>query len=585
MSDAQQRFGSGRSVLRIEDDLLLRGQGCYTDDLPPEPGLEPPLRVCFVRSAYPHARIRHIDASAARALPGVVAVYTGADLVAAGVRPMAAPTGFRRVDGPQGSPERWPLAVERVRHVGEALAMVVAGTLEQARDAAEALEVDLEEQPMVVDLAAAVAPGAPRVSDGAPDNIAAEKRYGDAAAVQQAFAQAAHRVRLRIVNQRLAALTLEPRSVMAFVDPADGRLTLRMSTQMPSGIRQALSKDVLGIPRDRIRVTVGDVGGGFGLKGGMHPEDAAVAWAAWTLRRPVKWIAERSEEFLSAATGRDLDSDAELALDDRGRILALRLSTLANVGAYATPTGVAIALMIGPWVQTSVYDIARVDFHFKAVMTHTAPVGAYRGAGRPEAIHTMERLIDEAARQTGLDRIALRRINLITPQQMPYTNPMAQVYDSGRFERVMDQALALADWQGFALREQRSRQAGRWRGLGIATFLEWTGGNVFEERVTIQVRPEGVIEVFSAVNGMGQGIATSLAQLVVDVFDVPLSAVRIVMGDTDRGDGFGSAGSRSIFVGGSAVRVGSQRALDRARERAAAHLEAAVADLDYQAGR
>ena len=255
------------------------------------------------------------------------------------------------------------------------------------------------------------------------------------------------------------------------------------------------------------------------------------------------------------------------------------------MGAYATGTGVAIQLMIGPWVQTSVYDIPAIDFHFRSVLTNTMPVGAYRGAGRPEAIYIIERLLDEAARQTGIDRIELRRRNFIRPEQMPYRNPMAQVYDSGQFEKVMDAALVQADWQGFEARAQASGRAGLWRGLGIATFLEWTGGNVFQERVTVEVRADGTIEVFSAVNGMGQGIATTLAQLVVDVFGVPLDQVKVVLGDTDRGEGFGSAGSRSLFTGGSALKVGSQQALDQARALAAQALEASAEDIDYRGGR
>ncbi|MBA2675772.1 molybdopterin cofactor-binding domain-containing protein, partial [Ramlibacter sp.] len=416
-----------------------------------------------------------------------------------------------------------------------------------------------------------------------PGNIAAEARHGDAEAAAAAFAQAAHVVRLHIDNQRLVALALEPRSVLAW--PAeDGRLTLRLSSQMPSAVRNGLH-DVLGIPKDQLRVTVGDVGGGFGMKTGIYPEDAAVAWCAWTLKRPVKWIAERSEEFLSSTHGRDVATDAELALAADGRVLALRLRSHANVGAYATGVGVAIQLLIGPWVQTSVYDVPAIDFHFQAVLTHRAPTGAYRGAGRPEAIFTMERLMDEAARQTGIERIALRRRNFIRPGQMPYRNPMGQVYDSGEFERIMDSGLALADWNGFEARAAGSRARGKLRGLGIATFLEWTGGNAFEERVTVSVRADGVIEVFSAVNQMGQGIATTLAQLVVDVFGVPLDKVRVVLGDTDRGDGFGSAGSRSLFTGGSAMRLGSERVLDTARTLAASALEAAADDLAYEDGR
>jgi aerobic carbon-monoxide dehydrogenase large subunit len=579
--DNPTRFGSGRAVKRIEDDGLLKGIGQYTDDLAPVGQ----LRAIFVRSPYPHARIVAIDKGNAAAMPGVVQVVTGAELVQAGVQPIPTNPAFRRGDGsPVATADRRALAHERVRYVGEPVALVVAETLQQARDAAEAVWVEYEELPHVVDLEAATSPGAPVICPQAPDNVAAEMRMGDANKAAEAFARAAHVVQLQIVNQRVAALTIEPRSVLAWVAD-DGRLTLRMSSQMPSGVRNSLANDVLGIPREQVRVTVGDVGGGFGMKTGIYPEDAAVAWAAWTLKKPVKWVADRSEEFLSSFHGRDQRADAELALAEDGRILALRLRTLANVGAYATATGMVIPMVVGPWVQTSVYDIPLIDFHIRCVMTNTASTAAYRGAGRPEAIFIMERLMDEAARQSGIDRIQLRRRNFIRPQQMPYTNPLGQVYDVGEFEKIMDEGLDLADWSGFEARYAQSKAQGKLRGLGISTFLEWTSGNVFEERVTVEVKADGFIEVFSAVNQMGQGIATTLAQLVVDVFGVPIDKVRVVLGDTDRGDGFGSAGSRSLFTGGSALHLGAEKTLDTARELAAKSLEAASADLEYREGR
>jgi carbon-monoxide dehydrogenase large subunit len=456
----------------------------------------------------------------------------------------------------------------------------VADTEQQARDAAEAVMIDFDELPCAVTLQQALAAQAPLLSD-APDNRVAETRYGDAKAAAQAFENAAHVVALDITNQRLVALTIEPRSVLAHIE--QGRLVVRLSSQMPTGVRTTVC-DLLGLPTDQVRVVVGDVGGGFGMKTGAYAEDVVVAYAAHRLQLPVKWIADRSEDFLSSAHGRDIETQVALALDAQGKILALRVNTLANVGAYPVMTGVAIQLLIGPWVQTSVYDIPLIDFHFTGVMTNTSSTGAYRGAGRPEAIYNIERLMDEAARQTGIDRIALRRRNFVQPAQMPYTNPMGQTYDTGHFESIMDQGLAQSKWDSFAQRAQASAQRGLWRGQGIATFLEWTGGNALEENVHVQVLADGVIEVFTAVNAMGQGIATSLAQLVVDVFGVPLSQVRIVMGDTDRGNGFGSAGSRSLFTGGSAVSVGSKQALDKAQELAAEALEAAPQDLRYEQG-
>ncbi|MBS0390825.1 MAG: xanthine dehydrogenase family protein molybdopterin-binding subunit [Proteobacteria bacterium] len=574
------RFGSGQAVQRLEDAQLLRGEGRFADDFAPD-GL---AHLVFVRSPHAHARIAGIDMAAAQALPGVLAIYTGEALVQAGVQPLPGP-GMKRADGsPGASPARRALAHELARFVGEPVVAVVAESLQQARDAAEAVWVQYEELPAVVNVQGALAAGAPLLTPAVPDNIAAEMRHGDAAATVRAFAQAAHVVQLAITNQRVAAVTLEPRSLLAWVAPDDGRLTLRMSTQMPSGVKKLVCT-CLGLDNSQVRVVVGDVGGGFGMKTSAYPEDMATAWAAWQLKRPVKWVAERGEEFLSSAHGRDVSSHAELALDAEGRILALRLRSQANVGAYATPTGVAIQLLIGPWVQTSVYDIAPIDFHFQAVLTNTAPTGAYRGAGRPEAIFLMERLMDEAARQTGMDRVQLRRRNFIRPEQMPYTNAMGQTYDSGRFENVMHQGLALADWDGFDARAAASLAHGLWRGLGLATFLEWTGGNAFEERVTVTIGADGVVEVFSAVNAMGQGIATSLAQLVVDAFGIPLEHVRVVLGDTDRGDGFGSAGSRSLFTGGSAVRIGAERTIEHGRQLAAEALEASVHDVQYQAGR
>ncbi len=577
--DAALRFGSGRAVQRLEDEGLLKGLGRYTDDAQPDGA----LRVAFVRSPHPHARVVSVDAQTARGMPGVALVVTGAELLAAGVKTLPVGAAFKRPDGsPGASPARQVLAAERVRFVGEPVAIVVAQTLEQARDAAEAVWVEYEDLPAASDVRQALEGGAV-LCDGAPDNVAAFSRYGDAAKAQEAFASAAHIVALELENQRVAALALEPRSVLAWV-AEDGRLTLRMSTQMPSGVRTTLG-DLLGIGAEQVRVTVADVGGGFGMKTGAYPEDVAVAYCAWRLKRPVKWAADRSEEFLSSHHGRDVRTRAELALAADGRVLALRLRSLANVGAYATGTGLAIQLLIGPWVQTSVYDIPLIDFEYRGVLTNMAPTGAYRGAGRPEAIYIIERLMDEAARQAGIDRVALRRRNFIRPEQMPYRNPMGQTYDVGRFEHVMDQGLAQADWNGFEARRAASRSRGLWRGLGLATFLEWTGGNALEERVTVTVLPEGVIEVFSAVNAMGQGIATTLAQLVVDVFQVPIGQVRVVLGDTDRGNGFGSAGSRSLFTGGSALREGAARTLDEARRLAAQSLEASEADLEYEAGR
>ena len=583
MSAASQyaRFGSGNAVRRVEDDSLLAGAGRYVDDV----SMQGEAHVCFLRSPHPHARIVGIDNRAASALPGVVAIVTGEDLQRAGVKPLPNSADFKRADGsPLASPPRNSLAVGTVRFVGEAVAAAIAETREQARDAAEAIDVRYGALPCVTEATAAVKAGAPLVWAHAKGNIAAEAHYGDAGKAAQAFGSAAHVVSLDLINQRLAPSPLEPRALLASYDTASDRLTLRASSQMPGGLRDTLCAEVLGLDTRKVRVLVGDVGGGFGMKTGIYPEDAVVAFCARRFKRPIKWRADRLEEFLAATHGRDLTSRAELALDKSGRVLALRVTSLANLGAYATPAGAVIQLLIGPWVSTSLYDITTIDIGIKGVLTHTAPTAAYRGAGRPEAIYIIERLMDAAARKLAMDPAELRQRNLIRPEQMPYTNPMDKTYDSGNFPLILDQGVALADWSGFDARLAQSKARGKLRGRGMAACLEWTGADVFEERVTVTVSGDGSFEIFSATQAMGQGLATTYAQLAVDVFGVPIERIRIVQGDTDRGTGFGSAGSRSLFVGGSAVRVASERTVAKGQDLAASALEAAAADIEYVEG-
>ncbi len=574
------RFGSGKSVRRVEDESLLKGTGLFADDA----SLPNQAMVHFLRSPHPHARIASIDTKAASLLPGVIAIVTGEDLVRDGVKPLLSSSDFKRIDGTDtSSAPHHALAVGTVRFVGEPVAAVIAQSSAQARDALEAIDVQYEPLPSVVNLSAATANNAPLVWADATGNVACEIRHGNVAATDAAFAKAAHVVSLDLVNQRLAPSPIEPRAILASYDTCNDRITLRVSNQTPTGLRDELCSAVLGIANDKVRVQVGDVGGGFGMKTGLYPEDVVLAYCTRKLQRPLKWNAERIEEFLAASHGRDLESNAQLALDGDGRVLALRIDSLANVGAYATPAGVVIQLMIGPWVSTSVYDIDTIDIRIKAVMTHTTPTGAYRGAGRPEAVYTIERLMDAASRQTGIDALELRRRNMIRPDQMPYTNPMDKTYDSGNFASVMDQATALADWRGFDARAATAKTRGRLRGRGIATFLEWTGVDLFEERVTVTVTGQE-IEIFNALQAMGQGLATTFAQLAVDVFGVPIDKIRIVQGDTDRGTGFGSAGSRSLFVGGSAVKVASERTVKSAQDLAAKELEAAAGDIEYRDG-
>ncbi len=580
-----ERFGSGRAVSRIEDPALVRGLGRYTDDLMPEGA----AFLHLLRSPHAHGRILSIDVQAARDMPGVLGIWTGADLQAADVQPLPPASGFKRPDGqPMQPPPRRALAVNVVRYVGEPMVAVVAATRAEAQAVANAVDCRIDSLPAVTAAAAAVAADAPLVwAEGAPGNVLAVQRHGDRSACEAAFERAAHRIALDIDNQRLAACPMEPRSVLAqpISSKAGNRLDVHLSCQMPTAVRNGLAATLPGQSPESVRVRVGDVGGGFGMKTGLYPEDVVVAFCALQLQCPVKWQAERAEDFLSAVHGRDLLSRAELALDANGRVLALRVRSWANVGAYPTGAGVAIGLLIGPWVATSVYDIPLIDFELQAVLSHTASIGAYRGAGRPEAIYTIERLMDTAARVLAIDPAELRRRNFIQPQQMPYRSAMNQVYDSGQFERILDQGLVLANWGDFRARRSASESRGRLRGRGMATFLEWTGGNALTEQVQVRITADGFIEMTSATMAMGQGIATSYAQLAVDVFGVPIERIRILQGDTDRANGFGSAGSRSLFTGGAALRVAAKQAVATARDLAGQALEAASADIEYESGR
>ena len=580
--DTSVRFGSGRTVRRVEDPALVAGRGRYTDDI----RHEGQLHLMFLRSPHAHARIGAIDSADAAAVPGVVMVLTGADLAAAGVQALPNKVPFPRPDGSPGqTPPRHALAHERARYAGEAVAAVVAESREAALAALDLIMVDYDPLPAVSDALQAVASGAAVVWDDAPDNIAGHMQHGDKDKTTAAFAAAAHTVDLELVNQRLAPAPMEPRVSAAHVDSDSGRLVIEISSQMPTAVRAAMAATIPGLSTEQIRVTVGDVGGGFGMKGGPHPEDIVVAYAAWTLKRPVRWAAQRLEDFMSAVHGRDVRSRAELALDADGRVLALRIRSHANIGAYSSGAGIAIQLLVGAWVSTSIYDIQTIDLALTGVLTNTMSTGAYRGAGRPEFIYIIERLMDAAARRLAIDPAELRRRNMIRPEQMPYRNPMNQTYDCGQFERMLDQALVLADWKGFEQRRADAAARGRLRGRGIATFLEWTGGNALEETVDVSITPDGIIELVSATQAMGQGIVTSYVQLAVDVFGVPPECIRVIQGDTDRANGFGSAGSRSLFTGGAAIQHASQHTLENAKTLAGDALEVAANDIEYKAGR
>jgi carbon-monoxide dehydrogenase large subunit len=572
------RFGASRSQKRLEDDRLLVGKGLYSDDR----RLADEAWLVLVRSPHAHAKIRAIDLSAAKEAPGVIAAWSMGDLRADGVGHIPFPPLFKRADGsPMAAPLRTPLAEDTVYYVGQPVAAVVAQTRAQAMDAAEAALVDYDDLPSVVDAKSAVAPGAPLVWPQATGNVAAEAEYGDAVAVDAAFAKAAKVVDIEIHNQRLIALALEPRAAIAAFQ--DGRTTLYTQNQTPTGARELLGAVFRRKP-DEFRVVIGDIGGGFGMKTGLPNEDALLCYAARKLGRPVRWRAERSEDFLSGHMGRDQHSRASLALDRAGRILALRVETLGNIGSVPVGSSAIIPLSLGPKVQTTVYDVPVVHYRVKAVLTHTMATGAYRGAGRPEANFLMERLMEKAAREMKMDPTEIRRRNFIPADRFPYRTHLGDLYDAGDFAGVLDKLVSAADWNGFASRKEQARKNGRLRGRGLSVYLEWTGA-LPTETVDIQVDAAGTVTVFSGTQAMGQGLETSYTQLVQEVLGVEPGKIRIVQGDTDRANGVGSVGSRSAFVGGSALVAAGRRVIAEGRTLAAEALEAAAADIDFANGR
>jgi len=575
---ASARFGASRSQKRLEDERLLTGKGRYSDDL----DFPRQCWLVLVRSPHAHARISGIDLSAAKAAEGVIAAWTMAELRADGVGYIPFPPLFKRADGaPMTAPARTPLAEGKVFYAGQPVAAIVAETRVQAQDAAELAMVEYHDLPCVVDAKAAVAADAPLVWPDASGNVAAQTEYGDAAKVAEAFAKAAHITELELHNQRVIAMALEPRACTAVFE--NGRTTLHTQNQTPTGARDLLAAVFRAKVQD-FRIVVGDIGGGFGMKTGLTPEDALACYAARKLDRPVRWRADRSEDFLAAHMGRDQYNKARLALDADGRILALHVETLGNIGAVPVGSSAIIPLQLGPKVQTTVYHVPLVHYRVRAVLTHTMATGAYRGAGRPEANFLMERLMEKAAREMKLDAAELRRRNFIRPQDFPYRTHLGDTYDGGNFSAVLDQLLAHADWAGFAARREASQRAGRLRGRGLSVYLEWTGA-LPTETVDIEVNAEGEVTVFSGTQAMGQGLETSYTQLVTEVLGVPLGKVRIVQGDTDRANGVGSVGSRSAFVGGSAVVAAGRRVIIEGKARAAEALEAAPADIEYRDGR
>ena len=570
---ASARFGASRSQKRLEDDRLLLGKGVFSDDRE----FADAAWMVLVRSPHAHALIRKIEAGSA---PGVIAVYSMAHLRADGVKHIPFPPLFKRADGsPMAAPPRTPLAEGKVFYVGQPVVAIVAQTRAAAQDAAEAVVIDYEDLPSVVDPRSAVAADAPLLWQAAPGNIAAEAAYGNPEQVGELFRTAAHVTEVELHNQRLNAVAMEPRCAIAVHE--GGRTTLYTQNQTPTAARDLLGA-VFGEPPANFRLLNGDIGGGFGMKTGLTPEDALVCYAARKLGRPVKWRADRAEEFLAAHMARDQHYRAALALDRDGRILALRMEMLANIGAVPVGSSAMIPLAMVAKVATSAYRVPAVDYRIKGVLTNTMATGAYRGAGRPEGNYLIERLLEKASREMRIDRVELRRRNLLKPHELPYRTHVGETYDSGEFERMLDAALRAADWNGFAQRKEDAR--GKLRGRGVSVYLEWTGA-LPTETVDIEIDAEGTVTVFSGTQAMGQGLETTYTQLVEEVLGVRPEKIRIVQGDTDRANGVGSVGSRSAFVGGSAVVAAGRSMVLKLKELAAEALEAAPADIELREGR
>ncbi len=574
---ALTKFGIGQPVPRVEDPKLLRGAGSYTDDL----NLVGQAHAVMVRSPVAHGTIRAIDADAARAMPGVLGLYTAADLRAYSAIKPAIMVPMK--DGsPMRAPPRPALPLERVRFLGEAVAFVVAETALQAKDAAETVTLDIESLPVVTTPAAALAPEAPLLHAEAPGNIALDYHYGDSKAVDAAFATAAHVTRLRLASNRIVVNPLEPRSAVAQYEAEQGRFTLHLGCQGVFGMRQAL-KDILGTPPEKVHVLAGNVGGSFGMKASVFPEYVCLLHAARALGRPVKWTDERSESFLSDHHGRDHEMEAELALDGEGNFLAVRLTGYGNAGAFSVA---ALPFTINAVKNVvSVYKTPLVEVSSKGVLTNTTPTGAYRGAGRPEGNYYMERLIDTAAAELGMDRIELRRRNHIKPEAMPYKAPSAMLYDSGEFTAVLDKALALADWRGFDRRKAESRVRGKLRGRGIGSYLEVTAPPG-KEMGGLRFEADGTVTMITGTLDYGQGHGSPLAQVIVDRLGIPFERLRLLQGDSDQlVVGGGTGGSRTAMASGSALVEASHQVIQRGKEIAGIVLEAAAADIEFGRGR
>ncbi len=587
--------GIGVSVRRKEDVRFLSGRGNYTDDINRPNQLHAYIR----RSDRPHATINGIDTAAAKQAPGVVAVFTGADMAADNVGGLPCGWQIHNKDGsPMAEPPHPVLATGKVRHVGDPVVVVIAETKQQAKDAAEQIAIDYQDLPAAASLRDAIAPGAALVHDDVPGNICYDWHIGDKALVDAAFAKAAKVVRLDLLNNRLIPNAMEPRAALGDFDTSNGDFTLFTTSQNPHVIRLLMGAFVLHIPENKLRVVAPDVGGGFGSKIYHYAEEAIVTWAAGKVRRPVKWTGERTESFMSDAHGRDHDSVAEMALDADGNFLGLRVSTLANMGAYLSTFAPCIPTYLYATLLAGVYKTPVIYCEVKAVFTNTVPVDAYRGAGRPEATFMLERLVDACALDTGMDRVAIRRKNFIPVDAFPYQTPVALQYDSGNYPATLDACLAAADYAGFEARRTAAAAKGKLRGIGVSTYLEACGiapsavvGSLgaragLYECANVKVHPTGSVTVYTGSHSHGQGHETTFAQLVSSQLGVPLDQVEIVHGDTAKIPfGMGTYGSRSLAVGGSAMVKSMDKIIAKGKKIAAHLMEASVDDIEFKDGK
>jgi carbon-monoxide dehydrogenase large subunit len=576
---ALMKFGIGQPVPRTEDPVLVRGAGCYTDDLK----LAGEAYAVMVRSRFAHGIIKRIDTTAARAMPGVLGAYTGADLAEYGTLKCIVP--FKNRDGtPMRMPPRPALPTDKVRFVGDPVAFVVAETPLQAKDAAEAVEIDIDPLPAVTTPKAAAAPDAPLLHEEAPGNIALDYHYGDADAVAAAFAKAAHITRVKLINSRVVVNAMEPRAALATYDGASGRYTLHVPTQGVFGMRGNIA-EILKVEPKQVRILTGHVGGSFGMKAAPFPEYVCVLHAARMLGRPVKWTDERSGSFVSDSHGRDHEVSAELALDVDGSFLAVRLTSLANFGAFLSQVAPMHSTLNAVRNVQSLYRTPLLEVSTKCVFTNTTHVSAYRGAGRPEGNYYMERLVDVAADEMEIDRIELRRRNQIKPRELPRKMASGSIYDSGDFPAVLKHALDVAEVKEFPRRKRESRKRGKVRGLGIGSYLECTAPPS-KEMGGIRFEQDGTVTIITGTLDYGQGHAAPFAQVLSEKLGIPFERIRLIQGDSDELlAGGGTGGSKSIMHSGTAIVEAAGKVIEQGKQIASHVLEAAVSDIEFVQGR